>query len=84
LQERKARAVKSIHRPEYKALLGALVEARKAQGITQAQLAKKLKKPQSYVSKFENGERRIDVIEFMEICAAIGVDYGVVLEGFFN
>jgi transcriptional regulator with XRE-family HTH domain len=37
-------------------------------------LAKKLKKPQSYVSKYERGERRLDVVEFLDIAKALGTD----------
>lgn len=72
-------ATKSIHRKEYKELLSALSQARKDAGMTQAELAKKLKKPQSYVSKVENGERRLDVMELMEIAKAVGFDYRKVL-----
>lgn len=50
-----------------------LVEARKAKGLTQAELAEALNKPQSFVAKYENGERRIDVVEFVDITAALGV-----------
>jgi transcriptional regulator with XRE-family HTH domain len=51
-----------------------LVQARKDAGLTQSQLAIKLGRPQSFVSKFERGERRLDVIEFLDITHAIGVD----------
>lgn len=71
--------VKSIHRKEYGELLAALAQARKDAGLTQAELAKKLKKPQSYISKIENGERRLDVIELMEIAKVVGFDYRDVL-----
>lgn len=68
-------ATKSIHRKEYKELLTALAQARKDAGMTQAELAKKLRKPQSYVSKVENGERRLDVVELIEIARLIGFKY---------
>ncbi|WP_443018981.1 helix-turn-helix domain-containing protein [Sphingomonas sp.] len=45
----------------------------KAKGLTQAELADALGKPQSFVAKYENGERRIDVVEFVDITAALGV-----------
>jgi len=48
----------------------AIKEARINSEFTQAQLAKKLKKPQSYVSKYERGERRLDFVEVMEVCKA--------------
>lgn len=68
-------ATKSIHRKEYRELLAALAQARKEAGMTQAELAKKLKKPQSYVSKVENGERRLDVVELIEIAKVVGFEY---------
>lgn len=53
----------NIHSPEYKYLLKKLLEARNAAGLTQVQVAERLDKPQSYVSKCESGERRLDVTE---------------------
>ena len=76
---RPAAPVKSIHSERYRRLLDLLVQARKDAGITQVELAKRLAKPQSFVSKFENGERRPDVIEFLDICEAIGVSVAQVL-----
>jgi transcriptional regulator with XRE-family HTH domain len=51
-----------------------LAEARRAAGLTQAQLARRLSKPQSFVSKYERGERRLDVSEFIEVAEALGLD----------
>lgn len=51
-----------------------LVAARRDSGIRQQKLAEKLKKPQSFIAKYEGGERRIDVIEFIAIARALGVD----------
>jgi transcriptional regulator with XRE-family HTH domain len=51
-----------------------LVEARRDAGLTQVALAKKLGRPQSFVSKFERGERRLDVAEFLDVARALGID----------
>jgi transcriptional regulator with XRE-family HTH domain len=58
---------KSIYSEEYKYFLRKLIKARKEIGLTQKQVAVKIKKPQSFVSKFETGERRLDVIELKEL-----------------
>lgn len=47
--------------------------ARREAGITQMELSRALGKPQSFVSKYESGERRLDVIEFITICEALGI-----------
>jgi len=65
---------KSIFSEKYERFRRLLIEARKEAGLTQVGLADKLSRPQSYVSKFERGERRLDVIEFFEVADAIGVD----------
>ncbi len=51
-----------------------LVAAREKAGLTQQQLADRLGKPQSFISKYEGGERRIDVIEFIAIADALDMD----------
>jgi transcriptional regulator with XRE-family HTH domain len=51
-----------------------MIAARKEAQLTQATLAQSIKKPQSFVAKYENGERRLDVIEFLLIARVIGVD----------
>ena len=51
-----------------------LVQARKDAGITQAELGKRIGQRQTFVSKFELGERRLDVAEFVTVSRAIGVD----------
>jgi transcriptional regulator with XRE-family HTH domain len=55
------------------ALLDALREARSEVGLTQAELAARLGRPQSFVSKYESGERRLDLIELSEVCKALGI-----------
>ena len=65
---------KSLKSAEYQRLIQFLVAARHKAGIRQQALAKKLGKPQSFVAKFEGGERRLDVIEFITIAKALGAD----------
>ena len=60
--------------PGYLFLLKQIVDARKTSGVTQVELAKKLSKPQSFVSKFERGERRLDVFEYITIASELNVD----------
>ena len=47
---------------------------REKAGLTQHELAKRLKKPQSFVAKYEGGERRVDVVEFITICRSLSAD----------
>lgn len=65
---------KSLYEQSYAAFTEILKEERKKAGLTQAALAKKLRRPQSYVSKYERGDRRLDVVEFLEIARAIKFD----------
>jgi transcriptional regulator with XRE-family HTH domain len=65
---------KSVHSPDQAAFCELLVGARKAAGLTQHALAVRLKKPQSFVAKYEGGERRIDVVEFVAIARALDAD----------
>jgi transcriptional regulator with XRE-family HTH domain len=50
-----------------------LKELRQSRGLTQAQLAKRLRVPQSVVSKYESSERSLDFVETVAVCAALGV-----------
>ncbi|PJG55643.1 XRE family transcriptional regulator [Bradyrhizobium forestalis] len=65
---------KSLKSAEYARLMALLVATRHKAGIRQQALAKKLRKPQSFVAKYEGGERRLDVIEFIAIAEALGAD----------
>lgn len=62
----------SIYTSEYQAFLKRLVKARKEAGLTQVEVSKLLKQHQSYVSKCESGERRVDVIELMRFAKIYG------------
>ena len=59
---------------EHKAVGQALAAIRKRARVTQQDLAKRLDKPQSFISAYENGQRRIDLLEFMRISEALRVD----------
>ena len=50
-----------------------LAELRRHRQLTQVELAERLNEPQSFVSKYESGERRLDVLELREVCAALGI-----------
>ena len=65
---------KSIFQPEYKYFREMLINSRKKANLTQIELSKVLNRPQSYVSKYERGERRIDIIEFLEISNILEID----------
>lgn len=66
---------KSIYTKEYITFLKCLVKARKDAGITQVEFAERIKQTQSFVSRCERGERRIDVIELRVFCEAIGISF---------
>jgi transcriptional regulator with XRE-family HTH domain len=77
---RKARGLtKTLQRPEYRAFCDLLILARQKAGLTQQTVAKRLKRPQSFVAKYEGGERRIDILELIEIAEALGVDPAAIL-----
>jgi transcriptional regulator with XRE-family HTH domain len=65
---------KSVFTPTYARFRELLIEAREGTGLTQAGLAQRLNRPQSYVSKFERGERRLDVVEYLEVARALRID----------
>lgn len=66
--------VKSLHSRQYTIFRDLLTQAREAVGMTQVQVATKLGKPQSYVSKYESGDRRLDVTEFVQIADILSLD----------
>jgi transcriptional regulator with XRE-family HTH domain len=65
---------KTVHSVGQAIFCELLIEARKRAGLTQQQLAKRLSAHQSFIAKYEGGERRLDVIEFLAITRAIGAD----------
>ena len=71
-QYQKLLPMDSALRAKYEQFRALLVEARLKAGLTQSEVASKLNQPQSYVSKYERGERRLDVVEFLEVARIIG------------
>lgn len=63
-----------IHDPKYVTFRDLLAAARAEQGLLQSEVAERLGRPQSYVSKYERGERRLDMPEFLEVADALGID----------
>lgn len=64
---------KSIYSREHARLRSLLRQFRVSAGLRQIELAAKLKKPQSFVSNYERGERRLDLLELRQVCSALGV-----------
>jgi transcriptional regulator with XRE-family HTH domain len=62
------------HRRELRRLGELLAAARREQGLRQVDLAERLNRSQSYVAKFEVGERRLDIVELAVVCQALGLD----------
>lgn len=70
----------SVYSNEYQLVIKILRDARIKKGITQVKLAEALGRPQSFIAKLENGERKLDVVEFALIAHLLGVDAGAVME----
>lgn len=64
----------TLHSNNYQIFRTLLINARTDAGLTQVNIAEKLNKPQSYVSKYERGERRLDFPEFIELAEIMGID----------
>lgn len=65
---------KTLGSPRHRALIDLLIQKREAAGLTQADLAERLGEYQSFVARLESGERRIDVVEFLELADVLGFD----------
>lgn len=65
---------KGIHDSRYRWVVERLVQERKEKGLSQAAVAASLGKPQQYVSRYETGERRLDIFEYLDAAAALGID----------
>ncbi|WP_145591797.1 helix-turn-helix domain-containing protein [Yersinia rochesterensis] len=63
----------SIYSDDYQLVIKSLRDQRIAKGITQESLAAALGRSQSFIAKVENGERRLDVVEFVHIAQLLGM-----------
>jgi transcriptional regulator with XRE-family HTH domain len=69
-----------LAKPELGKLLPAILTSLRTDlGLRQVDLAQKLRRPQSFVSKYESGERRLDLLEINEICIALHVSLSEVV-----
>ncbi|EAQ32564.1 helix-turn-helix domain-containing protein [Idiomarina baltica] len=64
---------KTLHSPQHQRLVAWLKKARCDQGLTMRDLAVKLGVPHSFVGKVEQGERRLDLVEFIQYCECLGL-----------
>ncbi len=65
---------RGIHDSRYRWVIERLVEARKKLGLSQDAVAQRLGKPQQYVSRYETGERRLDIFEYLDAARVLSVD----------
>ena len=73
---------KAIHSAQQAHLQQLLRRVRKEAGLTQVELGQRLDEPQSLISDYERGERRLDLIELKQVCDAVGVDLVVFVQQF--
>lgn len=65
---------RTLGSPRHQALRDFLIEKRKKAGLTQHQLSAKLRRPQSYIASIETGQRRVDVVELLDLAKALAFD----------
>lgn len=65
----------TLHDPRYRALVGLLVDARRAASLTQEELGSRLGRPQSFLGKVETYQRRLDALELFDLIAALDLDF---------
>ena len=73
---------KSIYTREQQRLVALLKSLREEAGLTQIELGKKLRRPQSFVSKYESGQRRLDLVELKALCEALGTTLATLVRRF--
>jgi len=69
-------AVTALHSEEYRIFTEALVAARRAAGVTQRELGARLGRDHTFVTKYEGRVRRLDVVEFLQVARALGLEPG--------
>ena len=67
--------MKTIHKEEYRVLIDCLKQFRKSANLTQLELAERIGTDQTYISKYERCERRLDIIEVMAICQCLNIKF---------
>lgn len=72
--------IRDKYDPAYRAIVDGLIAARKSRGLTQWDVAERMGTEQSQISKFERGERRLDILDYLRYCRAIGADPGLLLQ----
>ena len=72
--------LRSRRSPRQVRLQQLLITARTAAGLTQMELARMLRQPQSFVSRYETGERRLDLVELIEVSSLLGCDLRKIVE----
>lgn len=65
---------KTLHSEGHRRLVALLRECRETAGLTQVEVARRLRRGQGFVSTYESGQRRLDLVELDAICTALGVD----------
>jgi transcriptional regulator with XRE-family HTH domain len=65
---------KTLGSARHRALIDLLIQRREGAGLTQAELAERLGEYQSFVARLESGQRRVDVVEFLELAGILGFD----------
>lgn len=75
---------KSIYTAEHVVLVGLLRELRKEVGLTQVEVATRLERPQSFVAKYESGQRRLDLVELRAVAQALDTDLSAVVTEFLS
>ncbi|MBX3572915.1 MAG: helix-turn-helix transcriptional regulator [Mesorhizobium sp.] len=76
--------VKTLGSERHNSLIAILVEKREASGLTQTELAKKLGEYQSFVARLESGQRRVDVVEFLNLAEVLSFDPSSVIKELAN